>query len=201
MYRVHDHRQTQAYRITKLVSDLLRRAIHLDPSVLATTSTLIPATLANPRSTQGFLVFIPHPELNLRDAIPSSTRGMYVLNPYPELNSRLTTAKSPSGGHVPLGATTSRPPGGGHVPPSAKRIKTRKHSSHRLAGQPPSARRQRSRTPLFLPISLGRLSLDTRGHELPVPSALTLSPGGFHIAARCHDSNYAMSSFITVLQM
>jgi len=46
------------------------------------------ATLANPSSTQGFLVFIRHPELNSRDVIPSSTRGMYVLNPYPELNSR-----------------------------------------------------------------------------------------------------------------
>ncbi|QCD87171.1 hypothetical protein DEO72_LG3g1705 [Vigna unguiculata] len=66
------------------------RAIYLDPSVLATTSTLTPATLANPSSTQGFLVFIHHPELNSRDAIPSSTRGMYVLNPYPELNSRDT---------------------------------------------------------------------------------------------------------------
>ncbi|QCE00130.1 hypothetical protein DEO72_LG7g1416 [Vigna unguiculata] len=63
-------------------------AIYLDPSVMATTSTLAPATLANPSSTQGFLVFIRHPELNSRDAIPSSTQGMYVLNPYTELNSR-----------------------------------------------------------------------------------------------------------------
>ena len=34
-------------KTTKLVSQLLRRAIYLDPSVLATTSTLTPATLAN----------------------------------------------------------------------------------------------------------------------------------------------------------
>ncbi|QCE04984.1 hypothetical protein DEO72_LG8g3026 [Vigna unguiculata] len=61
---------------TKLVSQLLRRAIYLDPSVLAITSTLTPATLANPSSTQGFLVFIRHPEFNSRDAIPSSTQGM-----------------------------------------------------------------------------------------------------------------------------
>jgi len=47
-----------------------------DPFVLATTSTLTPATLADPSSTHGFLVFICHPELNSRDAIPSSTRGM-----------------------------------------------------------------------------------------------------------------------------
>jgi len=62
----------------------------LDPSVLATTSILTPATLANPSSTQGFLVFTRHPELNSRDAISSSNRGMYVLNPYLELNSRDT---------------------------------------------------------------------------------------------------------------
>ncbi|QCE15177.1 hypothetical protein DEO72_LG11g2186 [Vigna unguiculata] len=68
----------------------LRRAIYLDPSVLAITSTLAPATLVNPSSTQGFLMFIRHPELNLRGAIPSSTRGMYMLNPYPELNLRDT---------------------------------------------------------------------------------------------------------------
>ncbi|QCD89166.1 hypothetical protein DEO72_LG4g105 [Vigna unguiculata] len=35
-------------KTTKLVSQQLRRAIYLDPSVLATTSTLTPATLANP---------------------------------------------------------------------------------------------------------------------------------------------------------
>ncbi|QCD86635.1 hypothetical protein DEO72_LG3g1160 [Vigna unguiculata] len=34
-------------KTTKLVNQQLRRAISLDPSVLATTSTLIPATLAN----------------------------------------------------------------------------------------------------------------------------------------------------------
>ncbi|QCE03973.1 hypothetical protein DEO72_LG8g2005 [Vigna unguiculata] len=67
---------SQRPKTTKLINYLLRRAIHLDPSVLATTSTLTPATLANPSSTQGFLVFIHHPELNLRDATPSSTRGM-----------------------------------------------------------------------------------------------------------------------------
>jgi len=53
----------------------------LDPSVLATSSTLTPATLANPSSTQVFLVFIRHPKLNSRNAtcltpIPSSTQGM-----------------------------------------------------------------------------------------------------------------------------
>jgi len=48
----------------------------MDPSVLATTNTLTQVTLANLSSTQGFLVFIRHPELNSRDAISSSTRGM-----------------------------------------------------------------------------------------------------------------------------
>ncbi|QCD90063.1 hypothetical protein DEO72_LG4g1015 [Vigna unguiculata] len=63
-------------KTTKLASYLLRRAIYSDPSVLATTSTLTSTTLANLSSTQRFLVFICHPELNSRDAIPSSTRGM-----------------------------------------------------------------------------------------------------------------------------
>ncbi|QCD82771.1 hypothetical protein DEO72_LG2g3112 [Vigna unguiculata] len=63
-------------KTTKPVNYLLKRALYLNPSVLATTSTLTPVTLANPSSTQGFLVFIRHPELNSRDAIPSSTRGM-----------------------------------------------------------------------------------------------------------------------------
>ncbi|QCE06747.1 hypothetical protein DEO72_LG9g1761 [Vigna unguiculata] len=38
----------QRPRTTKLVSESLRRAIHLDPSVLATTSIFTPVTLANP---------------------------------------------------------------------------------------------------------------------------------------------------------
>jgi len=67
---------SQRPKTTKLVSQLLRKAIYLDPLVLATTSTLILAAFANPSSTQGLLVFIRHPELNSRDAISSSTRGM-----------------------------------------------------------------------------------------------------------------------------
>ncbi|QCD94351.1 hypothetical protein DEO72_LG5g2434 [Vigna unguiculata] len=39
---------SQRPKTTNLVSQLLRRAIYLDPSILATTSTLTPATLANP---------------------------------------------------------------------------------------------------------------------------------------------------------
>ncbi|QCD83631.1 hypothetical protein DEO72_LG2g3977 [Vigna unguiculata] len=39
---------SQRPKTTKLVNKLLRRAIYLDPSVLATTSTFTPATLANP---------------------------------------------------------------------------------------------------------------------------------------------------------
>jgi len=64
----------------------------LDPFVLATTSTLTLATLANTSSTQGFLVFIHHPEPQLKE--------YYVLNPLSrattqgirfELNSRNTS--------------------------------------------------------------------------------------------------------------
>jgi len=67
---------SQRPKTTKLVNYQLRRAIYLDPSVLATTNTLTSATLSNLSSTQGFLVFIHHLELNSRDSIPSSTRGM-----------------------------------------------------------------------------------------------------------------------------
>ncbi|QCE14557.1 hypothetical protein DEO72_LG11g1560 [Vigna unguiculata] len=79
---------SQDYQTRQL---LLRRAIYLDPSVLATTSTLTPTTLANSSSTQGFLVFIHHLELNSRNAtcltpIPSSTQGVHS-----ELNSRNTS--------------------------------------------------------------------------------------------------------------
>jgi len=76
----------------------LRKTIYLDPFVLATTSTLTPTTLANPSSTQGFLVFILKGS-SCSSAIPSLTRGMpfptqleecHVLNTYLELNSRDT---------------------------------------------------------------------------------------------------------------
>ena len=62
-------------KTTKLVSQQLRRAIYLDPSVLATTSTLIPAKLANPshnsrvprvhppsRATTQEMLFRAHPK-------------------------------------------------------------------------------------------------------------------------------------------
>jgi len=39
---------SQRSKTTKLVSQLLRKAIYLDPSVLAITSTLTPETLTNP---------------------------------------------------------------------------------------------------------------------------------------------------------
>jgi len=76
------------------------RAIYLDPSVLATTSTLTSTTLANPSTTQGFLVFIRHPKLNSRDAIPSSR---YRLTQHFRRQAHQTFS-SPGEGHVPSGA-------------------------------------------------------------------------------------------------
>ncbi|QCD83939.1 hypothetical protein DEO72_LG2g4288 [Vigna unguiculata] len=74
------------------VRETMLRIIHHNArwSSQIRTCTLTPATLANPSSTQGFLVFIRHPEHNSRDAIPSSTLGMLRAKPYPELNSRDT---------------------------------------------------------------------------------------------------------------
>ncbi|QCE03723.1 hypothetical protein DEO72_LG8g1748 [Vigna unguiculata] len=64
------------------------------------TPTLTPTKLANPSSTQGFLVFIRHPELNSRDAIWNSTRGM----PRDTYRQALPTSRPLGGGRVPPGA-------------------------------------------------------------------------------------------------
>ncbi|QCE03794.1 hypothetical protein DEO72_LG8g1821 [Vigna unguiculata] len=65
----------QCPRTTKLVSDSLRRAIHLDPSVLVTTSTLTPTHLPTRATTQG---------PSCSSAIPSHNSRKVILghNPY-----------------------------------------------------------------------------------------------------------------------
>jgi len=79
---------SQRPKTTKLVSQLLRRAIYLDPSVPTTTSTFTPATLANPSSTQGFLMFICHPEPQLKRCYSEpQLKEYHALNPL----SRATT--------------------------------------------------------------------------------------------------------------
>jgi len=111
----------------------------MDPSILATTSTLTPTTLANlshnsrvppvhPPSratteemlfratTQGIPCAYPYPEPQLKGYIPSSTQGTpaipFLKHHQKPCRSRLqnkqpkvAAAKSPSGGHVPLGNT------------------------------------------------------------------------------------------------
>ena len=58
----------------------LRRAIHLDPSVLATTSTL-----ANSSYNSRSLVFIRYPEPQLKESHSGPQPiECHVLNPYPE---------------------------------------------------------------------------------------------------------------------
>ena len=70
----------QRPRTTKLVNDSLRRAFHLDPSVLATTSTL-----ANPSHNSRFLVFFRYPEPLLKESHSEPQPiECHVLNPYPE---------------------------------------------------------------------------------------------------------------------
>ncbi|QCE14576.1 hypothetical protein DEO72_LG11g1579 [Vigna unguiculata] len=58
-------------KTTKLVSQQLRRAIYLDPSVLATTSTLTPATLANP--SHNSRVPRVHPQIDLLPYLLATT--------------------------------------------------------------------------------------------------------------------------------
>jgi len=81
--------------------------------------------------------------------------------------------KSPSGGHVPLGA---------------KRLKTINHSNHRLAGQPtPSG----ANTPIDLKSYKYRLarhpSLPGASHLIKLPR-VELSPDGLNTTARRHTS-------------
>ncbi|QCE04166.1 hypothetical protein DEO72_LG8g2199 [Vigna unguiculata] len=88
---------SQRPKTAKLDSQLLRRTIYPDPSVLATASTLTPATLANLSSTQGF---IGHPEPQLKRFYSElQLKEYHVLNPLSrattqgirsELNSRNT---------------------------------------------------------------------------------------------------------------
>ncbi|QCE15172.1 hypothetical protein DEO72_LG11g2181 [Vigna unguiculata] len=92
---------------TKLVSQQLRRAIYLDPSVLATTSTLIPPTLANPSHNSRCLVFIRHPEPQLKRCYSEpQLKEYHVLTPYPEPQLKGYQCESPDGGHVPPGAAS-----------------------------------------------------------------------------------------------
>ncbi|QCD79673.1 hypothetical protein DEO72_LG1g3320 [Vigna unguiculata] len=107
-------------KTTKLVSQLLRRAIYLDPSVLATTSTLTPTSLANP--SQNSRVPRVHPpsraptqEMLFRattQGIPRTPATPPLEHHQKSCRSRIqnqppedTVAKSPSGGHVPLRTT------------------------------------------------------------------------------------------------
>jgi len=63
----------------------LRRAIYLDPSVLATTSTLTPATLANPSHNSRVPRVHLHPEPQLKRCYSEPQLEEYhVLNTYPE---------------------------------------------------------------------------------------------------------------------
>jgi len=103
-------------------------------------------------------VFIRHPELNSRNPtiLPLKHHQKPCRTPYKVQQLGLTTAKSPSGGHVPLGATASRPPGGGHVPPGAKRLKIDfKFCINRLAKTPTSPG---GRDPISLLLVLYRLA-------------------------------------------
>jgi len=97
-----------------------------------------------PSSTQGI-----RSELNSRNPaiLPLKHHQKPCRTPYKVQQLGIIAAKSPSGGHVPLGAKASRLPDGGHVPLGAKRLKAHKVYNHRLAGQstPPSGRCSKNR--------------------------------------------------------
>jgi len=101
-----------------------------------------------PSSNQGI-----RSELNSRNPaiLPLRHHQKPCRSPYKVQYLGLTAAKSPSGGHVPLGAIRFQTTWQGTRIARRQAPQTRKHSSHRLAGQPPPPGAQRSRTPLFQP--------------------------------------------------
>jgi len=83
---------SQRPKTTKLVSQLLRRAIYLDPSVLATTSTLTSATLANQSYNSRVPRVHPSSQATTQDMLfRATTEGIpRALTPIPSHNSRNT---------------------------------------------------------------------------------------------------------------
>ncbi|QCD94041.1 hypothetical protein DEO72_LG5g2119 [Vigna unguiculata] len=81
---------SQRPKTTKLVSQLLRRAIYLDPSVLATTSTLTPATLTNlSHNSKVPHVHPPSRAITQEMLFRATTEGIpHALTPIPSYNSR-----------------------------------------------------------------------------------------------------------------
>jgi len=73
-------------KTTKLVSQQLRRAIYLDPSVLATTTTLTPATLTNPSHNSRVPRVHPPSWATTQEMLFRATKlkEFHVLIPYPE---------------------------------------------------------------------------------------------------------------------
>ncbi|QCE03575.1 hypothetical protein DEO72_LG8g1600 [Vigna unguiculata] len=123
--------QIQTYFVTsqdyQLVSQQLRSTIDLDPSVLATTSTLTLATLAIPShnsrdtilsyNSRNTTCLIPYPEPQLKGYILSSTQGKPAIPPLKhhqkpcssrlqEPQPKVAVAKSPGGTHVLPGAAS-----------------------------------------------------------------------------------------------
>ncbi|QCD82724.1 hypothetical protein DEO72_LG2g3064 [Vigna unguiculata] len=128
-------------------------------------------------STQGFLVFIRHPELNSRDAIPSLTRGMsfraqleecHVFNPYPELNSRDTRNRLAGNTYrraqsLPncLAGDAYRQATSGSEPPTLQTPP---------GGTTYTTRRTHSRSLLILSLSPGGTSLSAKRHSHQDPT-------------------------------
>ncbi|QCD96171.1 hypothetical protein DEO72_LG6g873 [Vigna unguiculata] len=83
---------SQRPKTTKLVNQLLRRAIYLDPSVLATTNTLTPATLANPSHNSRVPRVHPSSRATTQEMLfQATTQGIRrALTPITSHNSRDT---------------------------------------------------------------------------------------------------------------
>ncbi|QCE10234.1 hypothetical protein DEO72_LG10g1462 [Vigna unguiculata] len=113
---------SQCPKTTKLISRLLRRAIYLDPSVLATTSTLTPATLTNPSHNSRVSRVHPPSQATTQEMLfRATTQGIpHALTPIPSHNLRDTFRVTAQG-------TPAIPPFKHHRKPCRSRPQNQEH--------------------------------------------------------------------------
>jgi len=188
---------SQRPKTTKLVSQLLRRAIYLDPSVLATTSTLTLATLANPshnsrvsrvhppsRATTQEMLFgaatqgiprdlTPIPSHNSRDTFWATTQGTLAILP---LKHHQKPCRSRLQNQQPKVAT-AKLLSEGHVPPGAASVQTAWRVTR-------TARHQAPLNHQLLQPPPGGTTYTTRRMHPRKPLILQLSPVGTSFTTR-----------------
>ncbi|QCD87816.1 hypothetical protein DEO72_LG3g2356 [Vigna unguiculata] len=128
-------------KTTKLVSQQLRRAICLDPSVLATTSTLTPTTLANPSHNSRVSRVHPPSRATTQEMLFRATTQGIPHHKFTRKTQSCSSINRLAGDTCRQALPAPRLPGGCRVPPGVKCVKTRNLSCDRPAGHslPPGA--------------------------------------------------------------